>query len=251
MSANSSMIVFCEDCGKRYQIDPNKIKGKEAKFKCKSCNHIIEVKKPEKKGSEQPEKTPLVREKASVSEEKRLNDPEIKPTIQPLKTFESECRKPKFIGLRTKMAIFFLIIPTILMIAAGGISIWQFKTLSATLNDSTDEAGLPISGKTAKNLSPRLAESSSRHVISRTRNNIIGIWTGAVVLAAAIVSIYGYRLTKKIQTLSEMTERISLGDIKTEMTIESNDEIGTIGNAVTRMQDSICLAIERLRHRRS
>jgi methyl-accepting chemotaxis protein len=41
------MIVICEECGKKYKIDPAKIKGEQARFKCKACSHIITVKKQE------------------------------------------------------------------------------------------------------------------------------------------------------------------------------------------------------------
>jgi len=37
------MIVFCEECGKKYRIDPAKIKGTAASFKCRSCSHRIVV----------------------------------------------------------------------------------------------------------------------------------------------------------------------------------------------------------------
>lgn len=41
------MIVICEECGKKYRIDPEKIKGETARFKCRSCSHMIIVdKKP-------------------------------------------------------------------------------------------------------------------------------------------------------------------------------------------------------------
>ena len=41
------MIVICEECGKKYRIDPLKIKGKAASFKCRVCTHVIMVTKPE------------------------------------------------------------------------------------------------------------------------------------------------------------------------------------------------------------
>jgi predicted Zn finger-like uncharacterized protein len=30
------MIVICEECGKKYRIDPTKMKGAEAKVRCKA-----------------------------------------------------------------------------------------------------------------------------------------------------------------------------------------------------------------------
>ena len=41
------MIVICEECGKKYRIDPNKIRGRAASFKCRQCSHFIMVRKPE------------------------------------------------------------------------------------------------------------------------------------------------------------------------------------------------------------
>lgn len=40
------MITICEECGKKYKIDPAKITGTEAKFKCKACGHLITAYKP-------------------------------------------------------------------------------------------------------------------------------------------------------------------------------------------------------------
>lgn len=40
------MIVICEECGKKYRIDPQKIKGSRAGFACTACNHRITVTKP-------------------------------------------------------------------------------------------------------------------------------------------------------------------------------------------------------------
>ncbi len=40
------MLVICEDCAKKYNIDETKIKGESARFACRECGHIIVVKKP-------------------------------------------------------------------------------------------------------------------------------------------------------------------------------------------------------------
>jgi len=53
------MIVICEECGKKYKIDPAKIKGEQARFKCKACSHIITVKKQERLDKSEPELEPV------------------------------------------------------------------------------------------------------------------------------------------------------------------------------------------------
>ena len=39
------MLIICEDCAKRYNIDESRIKGNRARFTCKECRHIIIVNK--------------------------------------------------------------------------------------------------------------------------------------------------------------------------------------------------------------
>ena len=85
----------------------------------------------------------------------------------------------------------------------------------------------------------------------RTRNIVIGILGGTLILIGFIVAFYAYRLTAKIKYLTEITDRISVGDLDAEITgIKSRDEIGELANAITRMQESIRLAIKRLRERK-
>lgn len=39
------MLIICEDCARRYNIDESRIKGNRARFSCKECGHIIIVEK--------------------------------------------------------------------------------------------------------------------------------------------------------------------------------------------------------------
>lgn len=39
------MVVFCEECGKKYRVDDGMIVGEKARCKCMSCGNIIEVTK--------------------------------------------------------------------------------------------------------------------------------------------------------------------------------------------------------------
>ena len=39
------MLVICEDCAKKYNIDESRIKGNRARFSCNECGHIIIVNK--------------------------------------------------------------------------------------------------------------------------------------------------------------------------------------------------------------
>jgi len=37
------MVIFCEECGEKYILEPDKVKGAELIFICRICNDIISV----------------------------------------------------------------------------------------------------------------------------------------------------------------------------------------------------------------
>lgn len=41
------MIVFCEECGKKYVIEPDEISTAALVFICAACGEIIKVRLPE------------------------------------------------------------------------------------------------------------------------------------------------------------------------------------------------------------
>ena len=40
------MIIFCEDCGRKYRIDAEKMDSRGIEFSCASCGHMIKITKP-------------------------------------------------------------------------------------------------------------------------------------------------------------------------------------------------------------
>jgi hypothetical protein len=44
------MIIFCEECGEKYILEPDKVKGAELIFICRICNDIINVPIQDAKG---------------------------------------------------------------------------------------------------------------------------------------------------------------------------------------------------------
>jgi HAMP domain-containing protein len=97
----------------------------------------------------------------------------------------------------------------------------------------------------------RQMETRAGLLTEKTRLITWAILGGTVFLIGIIVSIYGHRLTGKIKSLTDVAERISIGDLGIEIETKSRDEIGELAEAISRMQDSIRLSIERLRRRRS
>jgi HAMP domain-containing protein len=96
----------------------------------------------------------------------------------------------------------------------------------------------------------KMMESRAEILTEKTRLITYAILGGTLLLIGIIVSIYGHRLTSKIKSLTDVAERISIGDLEIEVEAQSRDEIGELAEAISRMQDSIRLSIERLRRRR-
>ncbi len=75
---------------------------------------------------------------------------------------------------------------------------------------------------------------------------------GSIVTILALVFAYffGRRFVKPISTLTGVAERISMGDLKTSIDIDTEDEIGELANALRRMQASLLKAVQRLQRRK-
>jgi HAMP domain-containing protein len=52
------MISICEECGQKHRLSPEIIQGPSAAFKCKSCNHVITVRKSGFEDSYGPSRSP-------------------------------------------------------------------------------------------------------------------------------------------------------------------------------------------------
>ena len=71
-----------------------------------------------------------------------------------------------------------------------------------------------------------------------------------IVLVLFIAWFSARVVVTPIKKLTEIAERMSLGDLNMKINIPSKDEIGMLAQAVKRMQTSLRLAMERLRQKR-
>jgi predicted Zn finger-like uncharacterized protein len=385
------MIIICEECGKKYRIDPSKIKGAAARFKCRVCTHMIMVSKPQAASSadSQVDLSATDTAIASADTEAPAAGPEIKLDSSAAERISVKpARKSGLMNLRTKMFLLFFFVPLILMIGASLLYLWQLDKMSALLtNESTkivnqmaedkiadlstavaiqcrlyllahpelnkedfmNDMGFKtlavqkvgLTGYTAlyempdadhiwrtwAHVNPKIIGIDMSTLKKPLGRNFAGFWKiytgvkggkrsqgyytwqdkdgkfrekfmvctpvagtpfvvaattyldeftgpvklmetraslltektrliswailgGTILLIGIIVLIYGHRLTGKIKSLTDVAERISIGDLGIEIETQSRDEIGELAEAISRMQDSIRLSIERLRRRR-
>lgn len=366
------ITVLCEGCGKRYQVDPAQIEGREGSFRCTACNHLITVAKPEadpvelapvpepkKKKKERSEEgrrqrglsirlkmflvlfvIPLLMLGAAIPFVGRYVTRAVDGIIQETAQAELEGAKnqanqfasaianqvaaylaahPELKmedfandpGLReivtqrqlmsAEASLYLRIDPekegTILIsknIALEGKHIREMMLTGEIGKDKYDEYGkivmvgtppdvhreasdfflskeedgllkermaafAPVpntpygiiyTALTADFMSPaKLLEERITKLIVDTRNIVIGIVGSTLLLILIVMLIYLQRLTQRIKSLTDVANRISVGELEARIDIKTGDEIGALAEAIARMQDSIRLAIERLRRR--
>ena len=72
-----------------------------------------------------------------------------------------------------------------------------------------------------------------------------------VVFVTLIALISARAVVTPIMKLTDAAERMSLGDLNVDIDINSKDEVGLLAQAISRMQTSLRMAVERLRGRQS
>ena len=155
-------------------------------------------------------------------------------------------RKARGFGLRTKMLLLFLFIPVILTAGISLFYLWHFETTSRLLvQESTKIVTQLAEGKSLTyRLQLRLIQSRAKALTDKARIFALVMLGATLLLIGIIVFIYVHRLTGKIKLLTEVAERISVGELEMEIEMKSRDEIGELAEAIARMQDNIRLSIE-------
>jgi HAMP domain-containing protein/cell division protein FtsL len=90
-------------------------------------------------------------------------------------------------------------------------------------------------------------EKEAAELTTQTRNINILILISTLVIISIAILIYGYTITRNIKYLTDTADRISVGELDVKIQVKAGDEIGSLADAISRMQDSLRLSIERLR----
>ena len=115
------MVTTCEGCGKKYRIDPEKIKGDSARFKCNSCGQIITAWKPVGKSvsPSHPELQPKVSEHSYQAPEPMAGKTKKKPQKEKLDI--------EGLSIRSKITLIIVALVVISLAVAGFIASYQSR----------------------------------------------------------------------------------------------------------------------------
>ncbi len=156
------MVVICEECGLKYQIDPSKIVGDRARFNCKGCSTSIVV---DKTRQMEEDDTPsledaLLESRLSRSESVAADSVESEPidntteieSLNRAAAFDNStatstsapaAKKRAGLGLTAKVILMMLLVSLL----PGGIYFaLSFNQTSSRIVEETNKSGVAISG---------------------------------------------------------------------------------------------------------
>ena len=249
------MIVTCEECGKKYRVDPAKINGKAASFKCHVCRHVIMVLKarvipPQHDSKMKAKTTPTIDGRLAADGPDARDGAPTADADMP-KPGTRHRRRAGGLGLRAKMLLLFLFVPLILTAGMSLFYLWHFEATSRLLVQESYKIVTQLAEEEIANISTATAmmQSRAKALADKARMIALMMLGATLLLIGIVVFVYVHRLTGRIKTLTEVAERISTGELEMEIETRSRDEIGELAAAIARMQDNLRLSIERLQRR--
>ena len=87
------------------------------------------------------------------------------------------------------------------------------------------------------------------HVVRDQMRTIAVVGLATLLVAIVAATSFARRLTTPLKHLSDVADRISMGDLDANIRVQTRDEIGLLAESLRRMQISLRAAIMRLRRR--
>ena len=247
------MIVICEECGKKYRVDPTKIKGKAASFKCHICNHVImaykaQIPRTKSDAKMEADSTAVINDPEGSVQDDRIDNTAGADNVDDARDHR---HKTGGVGLRTKMLLAFIFVPVLIMAGGSLFYWWQFGTTSRLLVRENSKIATALVDKKISSPTVAIAKMQNRAMELTDKASLITLTVFGVMLLIIIlfVSIYIHRITSRIRSLVEAAERIGGGELEVKIETNSADEIGDLSRAIARMQEKLQLSIVRLQQR--
>ncbi len=172
-------------------------------------------------------------------------------------------KNPKIVGmdlhtLAKKLPEFWSILKASLKGRSRGYYNWKdadgvirSKYMFCTPIEGTD---LVVAATTYIDEFSRPAKQIEQRIVNRaerTRIVFLIVMGVSLIVVILVTSMYSRTIVQPIVYLTDVADRISLGDLDTKIEIRSSDEVGMLAESFDRMQESLRAAIERLRRKRS
>jgi len=164
----SHPIIICEECGKKYRVDTDKILGQVAGFSCRSCGHRILVTRPQ----------PIA---SNPSDDVVGQRPGLDPTLGSDRSAQAEPAgrraRPSGMTLQAKALLVWFIVPAGIAVTAGFLFLEQTEPMVSNVHRETFFM-------------------------------LLLLWSGIILSTLAIGLWFGLKLTGRIRRLVAAAERI-------------------------------------------
>ena len=106
--------------------------------------------------------------------------------------------------------------------------------------------------KPAKTIIDRMAQIEKTYSVQY--NNRFGTFALIVLIdllvLLVVIYLYSYSIIHPIRYLSDVADKISMGDLKTTINVKAKGEVAVLAESIERMQTSVKAAIDRLQRRK-
>jgi len=214
------MLVICEDCAKKYNIDESRIKGNRARFTCNECGHIIIVDKSDfsrslissaTDHSSSPSSIDLLREMEaplSSNENSEGETPGQTNNIDGADTNKSDVTKNK------------------------GLSITAYFLIAGTLSFFIINAGI---GYILLQHYSKIASQQMELHSGMLMTSVLVLLVSWLISFAILFGIGAY-LTKAVNKISDTLNRMNQGEKELEIVVKGPSELTNMAQIVS----SIC-----------
>lgn len=106
--------------------------------------------------------------------------------------------------------------------------------------------------KPAKNIITRMSQIEKSYSVQYTNRFRFFYLIVAIdlIILLIVIYLYSYSIIKPIRYLSDVADKISMGNLKTTITVKAKGEVAVLAESIERMQTSVKAAIERLQRRK-
>jgi methyl-accepting chemotaxis protein len=135
--------------------------------------------------------------------------------------------------------------PLVLAAKNKAMNFLEFKDLN-----NNDSIGFARKTQLAWTIAVQQDKAEAFAALKKAQTTAFLLFAGTLVCIVIIAYFASRAIVMPIRKLTEAANRISVGELSVEIAKVSQDEIGDLADAITRMQDSIRLSIERLRRKK-
>lgn len=213
------ITVTCNECGKKYQIDPAQVKGTEVRFRCKACNNMVVMAIPK---PEEISKSDLVALNPGPAAKKSrggtVEETAEGGTLQKIKWGNS---------IQVKMSTILIVLTTIIF---AGFILYNYNRTQKRMNDQLAQFGNITATRLSQSLVMPLWNLADREVSGAITSEMMDKRIAAIILRDkdGKSMLYGWTRDPNWKVVKAENPSINKGDfiVSSEKMVKGEETIG-------------------------